>query len=155
MSAAEVVALRYRDAALYLGVPLTAPTDDSRRAAAASDPSPAPADLPSPTHWLARQHFRCAGSAVGTAATPSQSWDVAQRLVSEAAYFRWIDRGMQLGDPLADWFAAETGIADGAEAQDQVPATSVDERLRHQLTEEATFFRWIDRGMPIGDPLTD
>jgi hypothetical protein len=31
----------------------------------------------------------------------------------------------------------------------------VDERLRHQLTEEAAYFRWIDRGMPIGDPLTD
>ena len=154
MSAAEVVALRYRDAALSLGVPLTAPTDDSRRAAAASDTSPAPADLPSPTHWLARRRYQLRRER-GWYGDALADWDVAQRLVSEAAYFRWIDRGMPFGDPLADWFAAETGIADGAEAQDQVPATSVDERLRHQLTEEAAYFRWIDRGMPIGDPLTD
>ena len=154
LSAAEVVALRYRDAAEALGLPLTAPTDDSRRAAA-DDTLPAPADLlPTPTHWLARRRYELRRKH-GSYGDALADWDAAQRLVSEAAYFRWIDRGQPVGDPWADWFAAETEIADVGKPRDQVSVTSVDERLRHQLTEEAAYFRWIDRSMPFGDPLTD
>jgi tetratricopeptide (TPR) repeat protein len=154
MSAAEVVALRYRDVAEALGVPLTAPTDDSRRAAA-DDIPPAPADLPpTPTHWLARRRYEMR-SKLGSYGDALADWDAAQRLVSEAAYFRWIERGRPFGDPLTDWVAAETEIADSGKSRDQVSVTSVDERLRHQLTEEAAYFRWIERGRQFGDPLTD
>ncbi len=154
MSAAEVVALRYRDAAEALGVPLTVPADDSRRAAA-DDTPPASADLPpTPTHWLARRRYELRRKH-GSYGDALADWDAAQRLVSEAAHLRWIDRGQPFGDPLTDWFAAETEIADSGKPRDQVSVTSVDERLRHQLTEEAAYFRWIDRGMPFGDPLTD
>jgi hypothetical protein len=153
-SAAEVVALRYRDVAEALGVPLTTPTDDSRRVAA-DDTPPAPADLPpTPMHWLARRRFELRRKR-GSYGDALADWDAAQRLVSEAAYLHWIDRGMPFGDPLTDWSAAETEVADGGKPRGQASVTSVDERLRHQLTEEAAYLHWIDRGMPFGDPLTD
>ncbi len=172
LSAAEVVALRYRDAARDLDVPLEAPSDDERRAAGEDTP-PAPADL-SPTlthaqarrrweqtltHALARRRWELRGSPRGSYADALADWDAAQRvqhqLVANAAYLRWIDRGQPHGDAWADWFAAEAWAADGGPPQGEVSGSSVDEQLRRTLTEETAYYRWIDRGRPLGDPLTD
>lgn len=58
--------------------------------------------------------------------------------VNALAHWRWELRGRPEGsgaDAAADWRAAE--------------------RLRHQLVAQVAYFRWIDRGRPFGDPLTD
>ena len=58
--------------------------------------------------------------------------------VNELAFHRWEMRGRpveSLRDAVADWKAAQ--------------------RLRHQLTERVAHSRWIDRGRPLWDSLTD
>jgi hypothetical protein len=159
LSAAEVVALRYRDAARDLDVPLEAPSDDERRATGEDTP-PAPADLPPTlTHALAHRRWQLRGSPDGSYADALADWDAAQRLryqlVAETAYLRWLDRGQPHGDAWADWFAAETETGPGGMPEGQVSGPSVDERLRRTLAEETAYYRWIDRGRPLGDPLTD
>jgi tetratricopeptide (TPR) repeat protein len=154
LSAAEVVALRYRDAASDLGVQLTPPGDDSRLAAG-PDTGPRSADLPPPlsTHALAHRIWEMRGG------DALDNWDVAQhlrhQLIAEAAYLHWIDRGRPFGDPLADWFAAVGEVDAGWTAHGPASGAFVDERLRHQLTERIAYFRWINRGRPVGDSWAD
>jgi len=77
------------------------------------------------------------------------NWEEAERLrhqlVEEAAYFRWLDRGQLYGDSWRDWFAAEAEVVYSREVHPYVTGAFVDQRLRHQLVEEAAYFRWLDR----------
>ena len=77
------------------------------------------------------------------------------QLIEKAAYFHWINRGRPVGDPWTDWFAAEAEIASSRAAQGQLYDTIVDGLLQHQLIEQAAYFRWMNRGQPIGDPWAD
>jgi Protein of unknown function (DUF2934) len=82
-------------------------------------------------------------------------WLVAQRwrrkVIREAAYFRWLNRGQPFGDPETDWFGAEVEVVNGHPARNPF----VDERLREQVIREAAYFRWLNRGRPFGDPEAD
>jgi CHAT domain/Protein of unknown function (DUF2934) len=59
--------------------------------------------------------------------------------------------GRPIGDPEADWFAAEAEVVNGRPVQ----GSFVDERLREEVVREAAYFRWLNRGRPIGDPEAD
>ena len=108
---------------------------------------------------LAHRRWEIRGRLVGSHRPALADWLAAKRLrhqlIEEAAYFRWINRGRPIGDPRADWFASEAEIASGQPVHGHWADTFVDERLRHQLIEEAAYFRWINRGRPIGDPRAD
>jgi Tfp pilus assembly protein PilF len=142
MSAAEVVASRYGDAVRDHG-------DLGVR------------DMPATlnVNELAHRRWEIRGRLVGSHRPALADWLAAKRLrhqlIEEAAYFRWINRGRPIGDPRADWFASEAEIASGQPVHGHWADTFVDERLRHQLIEEAAYFRWINRGRPIGDPRAD
>jgi hypothetical protein len=63
-------------------------------------------------------------------------WLTAQRkqVIGEASYFRWLNRGRPIGDPDADWFAAEAEVVSGRPAD---------------------FRWWEERGQPSGDAWAD
>jgi len=77
-----------------------------------------------------------------------------QQVLEEAAYLRWVNRGRPIGSPWVDWFAAEAQVDRGRRAHDSRDSF-VDERPSQQAIEEAAYFRWVNRGRPIGDPGPD
>jgi hypothetical protein len=84
------------------------------------------------------------------------NWHTAQQVrddvTQEPAYFRWINRGQPLWEPLTDWYGAQREL----EAGHFLPPDDIlDEELRRKAIEEAAYFRWINRGQPPGDPLAD
>lgn len=91
--------------------------------------------------------------------TASDDWRVARhvrhRLIAEAAYYRWINRGRPFGEPLKDWHAAEAEVARYWTAKLWLSEAFVARHVRHHLTTETAYYRWINRGRPFGDPLKD
>jgi hypothetical protein len=102
-------------------------------------------------HDLPREH------AVG-------DWVAAERVlhkvISEAAYFHWINRGQPFSDPLTDWLVAEIEILSSLAVLDQPSGTVIDEWLRdlsisNLSISNTAYFRWENRGRPFDDPLAD
>lgn len=77
------------------------------------------------------------------------------QLIEEAAYLHWLDRGQPWGDPLTDWLAAEAEICYGLHNGHHHVVPAADRRLRRQVIRETAYFRWLARGRPWGDSLTD
>jgi hypothetical protein len=80
---------------------------------------------------------------------------VLHRVISEAAYFRWVNRGRPFGDPLTDWLAAEAGILGSLAALEQPSGSVIDGWLRDLSVSDTAYSRWEDRGRPFGDSLAD
>jgi hypothetical protein len=103
--------------------------------------------------------YRCSKLRGRLAYSALDDWLVARHLrhqvIKEAAYFRWLNRSRPIGDPWADWFASEAEVASTRQVQDYLTDSFVDERLRHHVIEQAAYFRWLNRGRPIGDPQAD
>ncbi len=160
ISAAEVVALLYADAVRSHGILYTAPDDEPPRwdeYRTRSEAAVMQATLN--VNELAFHRWEMRGRPAGSQRDADADWDAAQslrhRLTERVAYFHWVERGQPFWDSLTDWVAAETAIASGRAARDELPGAYVVERLRHQLIEELAYLHWLSRGQPSGDSWLD
>jgi hypothetical protein len=87
-------------------------------------------------HELAYRIWEIRGRPDGAHRPREIDWFTAKRvhhqIIAEAAYLRWLGRGRPFGDSWNDWFFCETVLF----GDHQLPEAFVDERARHQATQE-------------------
>ncbi|HEX6473120.1 MAG TPA: DUF2934 domain-containing protein, partial [Streptosporangiaceae bacterium] len=80
------------------------------------------------------------------------SLEMYHKWVSDAAYYRWLNRGRPMGDALDDWVAAEAEYARRTAGEHDMFTPG---QVRHKAVEVVAFHSWLDRGRPHGDADAD